>query len=54
MEMDRQLPDQYADDKVARSWRTMAERKDEYYEFLLGLLKEKGCKKILDASCGTG
>lgn len=50
--------DQYADGKAARIWKKFIgdsnERTHKYKQFLIGLLKAHGCKRILDAACGTG
>jgi len=50
--------DQYADGKAAKVWEIFIgdkkSRTESYKTFLLGLLKQKGCKRILDVACGTG
>ncbi|XP_022900931.1 glycine N-methyltransferase [Onthophagus taurus] len=50
--------DQYADGKAARVWQVFIgdqkSRTQNYKNFLLNLLKKKGCKRILDVACGTG
>jgi len=50
--------DQYADGKAAKVWEVFIgdkkSRTEHYKKFLVGLLKEKGCKRILDVACGTG
>lgn len=50
--------DQYADGKAAKVWEVFIGDKNsrtQYYKnFLVGLLRSKGCKKILDVACGTG
>jgi len=50
--------DQYADGKAAKVWEVFIgdkkSRTENYRKFLVGLLKEKGCKRILDVACGTG
>ncbi|XP_063530132.1 glycine N-methyltransferase [Cydia strobilella] len=50
--------DQYADGKAARVWKKFVgdsnQRTQNYKDFLIGLLRANGCKKILDAACGTG
>ncbi|KAH0554329.1 glycine N-methyltransferase [Cotesia glomerata] len=50
--------DQYADGKAAEVWKTLIgdkkQRTQVYKNFLVGLLREKGCKRILDVACGTG
>ncbi|CAD7092379.1 unnamed protein product [Hermetia illucens] len=50
--------DQYADGKAAKVWEVFIgdkkSRTDNYKNFLVDLLKKKGCKRILDVACGTG
>jgi len=50
--------DQYADGKAAKVWEVFIgdknSRTDKYKNFLIDLLKSKGCKRILDVACGTG
>ncbi|XP_008203954.1 glycine N-methyltransferase isoform X2 [Nasonia vitripennis] len=50
--------DQYADGKAAQVWQAYIvdnkQRKKNYKEFLVGLLRQHGCKRILDVACGTG
>jgi glycine N-methyltransferase len=52
------LADQYADGKAAKVWQLyigdQTDRTKKYREFLVNLLKSKGCKRILDVACGTG
>ena len=52
------LPDQYADGKAAKVWEyyigCKQTRSSGYKKFLLTLLKDLGCKSILDVACGTG
>ncbi|CAH0668699.1 unnamed protein product [Spodoptera exigua] len=52
------VKDQYADGKAARTWNKFIgdsnERTQNYKDFLIGLLRKNGCKKILDTACGTG
>ncbi|XP_012284802.1 glycine N-methyltransferase [Orussus abietinus] len=52
------LRDQYADGKAAKVWEVFIgdkkERTQNYRDFLVGLLREKGCRRILDVACGTG
>lgn len=50
--------DQYADGKAAKVWEVFIgdkkERKQHYKDFLVGLLRQRGCQRILDVACGTG
>lgn len=50
--------DQYADGKAAKVWEIFigdkSSRTDNYKNFLVGLLRERGCKRVLDVACGTG
>lgn len=50
--------DQYADGKAAKVWEVYIgdknQRTQNYRDFLVGLLREKGCHRILDVACGTG
>ncbi|XP_008557367.1 glycine N-methyltransferase-like [Microplitis demolitor] len=50
--------DEYADGIAADVWDTIVgdkkQRTQVYKDFLMGLLREKGCKRILDVACGTG
>lgn len=52
------LPDQYADGEAARVWQLYIgdtrSRTAEYKSWLLGLLREHGCQRVLDVACGTG
>lgn len=52
------VKDQYADGKAAKVWEVFIgdknSRTQNYKNFLVGMLKEKGCKRILDVACGTG
>lgn len=52
------IKDQYADGKAAKIWEIFVgdkkSRTRNYKKFLVGLMKQKGCKKILDVACGTG
>ncbi|XP_023213521.1 glycine N-methyltransferase-like [Centruroides sculpturatus] len=52
------VPDQYADGKAARVWEVYIGEKEtrtkHYREFLTSMLREHGCKHILDVACGTG
>ncbi|XP_071441892.1 glycine N-methyltransferase [Hetaerina americana] len=52
------VKDQYADGKAAKVWTVYVgdkkSRTKHYRDFLVGLLREKGCKSILDVACGTG
>jgi len=50
--------DQYADGKAAKVWEAFIgdknSRTQNYKSFLVGLLRERGCKRVLDVACGTG
>lgn len=50
--------DQYADGRAAKVWELFigdrSSRTDHYKNFLINLLREKGCRRILDVACGTG
>ncbi|KAK9875626.1 hypothetical protein WA026_009424 [Henosepilachna vigintioctopunctata] len=52
------VPDQYADGKAAKVWEIFIgdqnSRTKNYRDFLVNLLRKKGCKRILDVACGTG
>ncbi|XP_028039538.1 glycine N-methyltransferase-like [Bombyx mandarina] len=52
------VKDQYADGKAAKTWNKFIgdsnQRTQNYKDFLIGLLKNNGCKTVLDAACGTG
>ncbi|ERL91919.1 hypothetical protein D910_09242 [Dendroctonus ponderosae] len=52
------MKDQYADGKAAKVWEAFIgdknSRTQNYKNFLLGVLRRKGCKRILDVACGTG
>jgi len=52
------IPDQYADGKAAKLWEIYVgdknSRTDHYKNFLLSLLREKNCNRVLDVACGTG
>ncbi|XP_017402797.1 glycine N-methyltransferase [Cebus imitator] len=52
------LPDQYADGQAARVWQMYIgdtrSRTAEYKAWLLGLLRQHGCQRVLDVACGTG
>lgn len=52
------IRDQYADGRAAKVWEVFIgdkkQRTQNYRDFLVGLLREKGCRKILDVACGTG
>ncbi|XP_011308305.1 glycine N-methyltransferase [Fopius arisanus] len=50
--------DQYADGKAAKVWSMYIgdkkKRTQNYKDFLVGILRKRGCKRILDVACGTG
>lgn len=50
--------DQYADGKAAKVWEIFIgdkkSRTQNYKNFLVDLLRDRGCKRILDVACGTG
>ncbi|KAL0114405.1 hypothetical protein PUN28_011571 [Cardiocondyla obscurior] len=50
--------DQYADGRAAKVWEIFIgdkkQRTQNYRDFLVGLLRQKGCRRILDVACGTG
>lgn len=50
--------DQYADGRAAKVWEVFigdrSSRTDNYKNFLLDLLRSRGCSKILDLATGTG
>lgn len=50
--------DQYADGRAAKVWEIFigdkSSRTDNYKNFLLELLRRKGCRRVLDCACGTG
>ena len=52
------IRDQYADGKAAKVWEIFIgdkkSRTENYRNFLIDMLKSKGCKRILDVACGTG
>jgi len=52
------IPDQYADGKAARVWEayigSRRARTDQYRQWIVDLLKTKGCRSVLDVACGTG
>ncbi|XP_050299862.1 glycine N-methyltransferase [Anthonomus grandis grandis] len=52
------VKDQYADGKAAKVWELFIgdknSRTQNYKNFLIGLLRERGCKRIMDVACGTG
>ncbi|RZB41583.1 glycine N-methyltransferase [Asbolus verrucosus] len=52
------VSDQYADGKMAKVYKAFIGdtnlRTENYKNFLIDLLKKKGCRRILDVACGTG
>lgn len=52
------IRDQYADGVAAKVWEVFIgdknSRTQNYKQFLVSLLRQKGCKRILDVACGTG
>lgn len=50
--------DQYEEGTAADLWEILIGDSDvrtqNYKNFLVTLLKQKGCRRILDAACGTG
>lgn len=50
--------DQYADGRAAKVWEVFigdkSSRTENYKNFLLDLLRSKGCRRVLDVACGTG
>lgn len=52
------IRDQYADGKAAKVWEVFIgdkkSRTMNYRNFLIDLLRSRGCKRILDVACGTG
>jgi len=52
------ISDQYADGKAAKVWELYIgcknERTDTYRNWLCSMLRDRGCKTVLDAACGTG
>ncbi|XP_058797573.1 glycine N-methyltransferase-like [Phymastichus coffea] len=52
------IKDQYADGIAAKVWEVFIgdrkQRKQNYKDFLVGLLRQKKCKRVLDVACGTG
>lgn len=50
--------DQYADGKAAKVWEVFIgdknSRTQNYKTFLVNMLRQKRCKRILDVACGTG
>lgn len=52
------VQDQYADGRAAKVWEAFigdrSSRTENYKNFLLDLLRSKGCHRVLDVACGTG
>lgn len=52
------VKDQYADGIAAKIWEVFIgdknSRTQNYKNFLVSLLRQKGCRRILDVACGTG
>lgn len=52
------LRDQYADGKAAKVWEIFigdkTSRTQTYKDFLIQILRNRGCKRILDVASGTG
>ncbi|KAF5272557.1 hypothetical protein FQR65_LT04896 [Abscondita terminalis] len=52
------VKDQYADGKAANVWKYFigdgTSRTVTYKNFLINLLRQNGCKRVLDVACGTG
>lgn len=52
------IRDQYADGRAAKVWEQFigdkSSRTENYKNFLLDLLRTKGCRRVLDVACGTG
>lgn len=52
------VKDQYADGRAAKVWEffigDIKQRTQNYRDFLVGLLRRKGCHRVLDVACGTG
>lgn len=52
------VKDQYADGKAAKVWEAFIgdkkSRTENYRNFLVDMLHDRGCKRILDVACGTG
>lgn len=52
------LPDQYADGKAAKVWQMYIgdtrSRTEEYKSWVLSLLRQHNCQRVLDVACGTG
>lgn len=50
--------DQYADGRAAKVWEVFIgdkkSRTRHYRDFLVGLLRRKGCRRVLDVATGTG
>ncbi|KAL7300065.1 hypothetical protein TKK_0007075 [Trichogramma kaykai] len=52
------VKDQYADGIAAKVWEVFIgdrkQRKQNYKDFLVSLLRNKGVRRVLDVACGTG
>lgn len=52
------ITDQYADGKAAKIWQLYigdkSQRTVHYKNFLVDLLKAKGCRRVIDVACGNG
>ena len=50
--------EQYSDGKAARVWEAYIggtqRRTDQYRRWIVDLLRDNGCRHVLDTACGTG